>query len=136
MQYLWAKSLETGNTVIDSQHKQLFTELTNLFDAYRSGKEQQGIEKTLEFMKTYVLKHFADEEKLQEEHNYPEYIAHKKLHDEFKDVVQTFVAKLSQSGPTDDFFLEVYTVFHEWLVNHIKIEDLKIARYIQGSKAN
>jgi len=136
MEYIWARSLETGNAIVDNQHKQLFAELNKLFQAYRSGQEKQGMKKTLDFMLEYTLKHFADEEKLQEECGYPEYLEHKRLHDEFRSLIKALDVKLSQNGPTEDLILEVYTVLHEWLVSHIKTEDLKIVQHIQESSTN
>ena len=134
MEYIWNSTFETGNDTIDNQHKQLFAALSTLFEAYRSGKEKQGMKKTMDFIVAYTLRHFEDEEKLQKEHGYPEYLRHKELHEEFKGVVQELVIKLSQSGPTEELLLEFYTVLHEWLVNHIKVEDLKIAQHIHRNK--
>ena len=66
MAYAWTTDLATGNADIDDQHKRLFAAVNALFDAYRSGKERQEVEKTMEFLTAYTAKHFADEEKLQE----------------------------------------------------------------------
>ena len=130
MEYVWRSNYETGNSIIDNQHKQLFATLNALFEAYRSGKEKQGMKKALDFMVAYTLQHFEDEEKLQEAYDYPEYSAHKKLHTEFRKVIEEFAIELTINGPLEKLLLEFYTVVHEWLVNHIKVEDLKIAQHI------
>ena len=134
MAYVWSSDLETGNAVIDNQHKQLFSALNKLFVAYRSGRERQGAEETMAFLVEYASKHFSDEEELQQKYGYPEYVTHKRLHAEFRNVVQELVTQLSQNGPTDDLVLAIYTAADAWLVNHIKDEDFKMAAYVQAAK--
>jgi hemerythrin len=80
----------------------------------------------------YTIKHFADEEKLQAKYDYPEYFAHKHLHTDFKELVQGLIAKLHQDGPPATFTSKVYVIIREWLVSHIKNEDLRMAAYIQS----
>ncbi|MCL1926869.1 MAG: hemerythrin family protein [Syntrophorhabdaceae bacterium] len=130
MEYVWRSTFETGNDIIDNQHKQLFATLNTLFEAYRNGEEKQGMKKALDFMVAYTLQHFDDEEKLQEESDYPEYSAHKKLHAEFRKMIEEFAIELTLNGPLEEILIEFYTVVHDWLVNHIKVEDLKIAQHI------
>jgi hemerythrin len=132
----WTSDLETGNVIIDKQHQQLIAALNALFDAYKNGKGQHEVERTMEFLAGYAIKHLADEEALQQKYNYPEYPAHKQIHIDFKKVVQGLVTRLSQDGPTDEFISEVYVTIAEWLVNHIKGDDFRMAAYIQSKGAS
>ena len=132
MDFALGQNVETGNAAIDTQHKQLIAMLNALHGAYQSGKGRQEVERTMEFLVAYTIKHFADEEKLQEKYDYPEYFAHKHLHTEFRELVQELAAKMSRDGPTDDFIREIYITISEWLFNHIKNEDFKMAEYIQS----
>ena len=131
MSYAWTPDLATGDTVIDNQHKQLFSMVNTLFDAYQNGKERQEVEKTIEFLVEYTVKHFADEEALQKKHAYPEYHAHKQLHADFKESVRELAAKMSQEGPTENFVIEVCTIIGEWLFRHVKDEDSKMAAHMR-----
>ena len=131
MAYVWTPDLSTGDAVIDDQHKQLFAAVNALFDAYQSGKERQEVERTMEFLVKYTAKHFADEEKLQEKYEYPDFFAHKQLHAEFTEMVQRLVTKMSRDGPTENFIIEVCTTIGEWLFLHVKGEDSNMAAYIQ-----
>ena len=132
MAFVWSPELATGNTLIDNQHKQLITAINALFDSYRHGKGRQEVERTMEFLAGYTIKHLADEEKLQEEYDYPAYLEHRQTHIDFKEMVRTLTAKMSQNGPTDEFISEVYVTICDWLRNHIKGEDFKMAAYIQS----
>ena len=134
MAYVWNPDLETGSVVIDNQHKQLIAAVNALFDAQQSGKGRQEVEKTMEFLVGYTVKHFADEEKLQEKHNYPEYLIHKQTHIDFKRVALELAKELSQNGPTDAFISKAYVTIGDWLVNHIKGDDFKMAAYVRSKE--
>jgi len=134
MAYTWSSDLETGNTKIDHQHEQLFAAVNALWDAYRSGKGRQEVENTMEFLLAYISKHFADEEALQEKYGYPEYLAHKRLHTEFKSIAHRLVTELSQDGPTDKVIGDIYATVGEWLVTHIQGDDFQMAAYVRNKE--
>ena len=134
MSYVWSPDLETGNAAIDRQHQELFDMVDALVEAYASGKGRQEVEKTMEFLVGYSIKHFADEEKLQKEHGYPDHLRHRGIHIEFRHTVEELVAVLLRDGPTDVFIREVYITVGEWLTNHIKGEDFKMAAYVQSKR--
>ena len=133
MPYAWSSGLETGNAAIDNQHRELFDVLNALYQARKSGKGQQEVKKTMEFMVAYTSEHFADEEQLQEKYNYPEYHAHKGIHDEFKRMVQKLAEGLPEDDAlTDEFIAKVYAFVGEWLLNHIGGDDFKMAAYVRS----
>lgn len=61
MAYKWTPDLETGNSLIDGQHKELIEAINKLLDACGNGKGRAEIEATLVFLNNYVVKHFNDE---------------------------------------------------------------------------
>lgn len=132
MAYLFTKDLETGNALIDSEHKQLFDAMNHLLTACSSGKGRAELESTMKFLQDYTAKHFADEEKLQIQSKYPDYVNHKRYHDEFKRVVAQISAKLAKEGPTIAMVGEVNSTIGGWLVNHIKGEDKKVAAHVKS----
>ncbi|MGB2579425.1 hemerythrin-like metal-binding protein [Elusimicrobium simillimum] len=90
--------------------------------------------KTLEFLVAYTVKHFEDEERLQKENDYADYLVHKSYHDEFKRVVGGFVTRLNKEGYDNELMAEVITALASWLKNHIKGEDFKMAAYVLRHK--
>jgi hemerythrin len=134
MDIVWTTGLETGNTIIDNQHYQWIYAVNALHHACKRGKGLQEVENTLKFLDDYTIAHFAGEEALQEKYRYPDYLYHKRIHTEFKGVVQNMAQKLSIHGPKPEFTSEVYVNIAEWVVNHIKGEDFKVAAYIQSSR--
>ena len=127
----WNKQLETGNAIIDNQHKELFEAFDRFLEACSSGKGKDEVDRTLDFLVNYTVRHFADEEKLQVQFNYSGYEQHKKMHDNFKAVVQELSDQLKKEGPTAILTTKATMVIGDWLRNHIRVEDQKIANHIK-----
>lgn len=126
------KSLETGNELIDSQHKELIDRVNKLLDACAVGKEKNVAVKTLDFLMDYTEVHFADEEKLQAEHNYPALEAHKGEHAKFVKAVDELREMLEEEeGPTEAFVEAVKKNVVDWLLNHIQGWDKKVAEFVR-----
>ncbi|MDR3115745.1 MAG: hemerythrin family protein [Treponema sp.] len=130
--YCWDSTLETGHEIIDTQHKQLFEAINKLLDTCRVRKGSEELTKNLDFLNTYTIKHFFDEEKIQQKYNYPDYPNHKEYHDTFKARVKDLTHRLIWSGPTEGLIKEVHSSIGDWLVSHIKIQDFKLAQYIKS----
>jgi len=133
MAYLWDSSLETGYQKVDNQHKQLVTAVNNLMEASASGKGDRAVLETLDFLTGYAIKHFADEEQLQIDYKYPEYLTHKRLHDEFKLVVGDLTARVAKEGPTTEIIDIVSSTIGSWLLNHIKGDDFRMAAFVKAA---
>ena len=132
MAYLWDSSLETGHTKIDNQHKQLINTLNSIIEASKTEQGKEEIFKTIDFLTGYTVMHFATEEKLQVEYQYPDYLHHKQLHDEFKATVGELTQCLVENGPTDEVISEVTTTIGNWLLNHIRGDDFRMAAFIKS----
>ena len=124
--------LVTGNSLIDTQHKQLIKAIDDLLVACQSGKGRDAISKTLRFMSDYTAKHFSDEEQLQNKFSYPDAVNHKKLHEAFKVTVANLGKKLETDGATIALVGQVNSSVGGWLLTHIKREDVKVAAHIKS----
>lgn len=131
MAYTWDKNLETGNAMIDQQHKELIRSMNNLLEACSKGKGRAEIQSTLDFLSRYISKHFSDEEALQRKYAYPDYENHKKAHEDFKKTVAEMAAEYEQSGTSIVLVAKINSSVSSWLINHINREDAKIARHIK-----
>jgi len=134
MHYEWDETLETGNAEIDAQHKQLIAALNDLVDAREQGKGPQEIMRTLDFLSSYVVRHFNDEEAIQKKYDYPDYYRHRIYHDEFKKTVQNLVREINEKGPREELVLKTINTVAGWLINHIKGDDFKLAAYITSRR--
>jgi hemerythrin len=134
-EYRWDDSLETGHTLIDDQHKQLFAAINELLATCREGKGKEELSKSLDFLTNYTIKHFFEEEQIQQKYQYPEYTNHKKYHDAFKVVIRDLTVRLIMKGVSDDLIAEVHEQVGDWLVNHIKVHDFRLAKYLKEKDA-
>ena len=135
MAYQWDSSLESGYEKVDNQHKQLVSAVNNLMAASAGGKGNEAVMGTLEFLTSYTIKHFSDEENLQLKFNYPDYLIHKRIHDDFKVKVGELVQKVKDEGPTEKIINEVSSVIGSWLLNHIKGDDFRMAAFVKAADA-
>ena len=132
MKYQWDASLETGHLRIDNQHKQLFNTVNNITDLTEQGKGKEEINKTVEFLVSYTVMHFDGEEKLMEIYHYPDYPNHKDIHTNFKNKVGELSKRLAVEGPTDEVMKTLASTVGDWLIIHIKGEDIRMAAYIKS----
>lgn len=135
MTYQWTKELETGNSTIDSQHRQLIDQINMLLDACAGGQGRSMVSETMDFLNRYIIKHFDDEEKMQIRYEYPDYPNHKKYHEEFKKVVSEIQRDLVSDGPTIPIVARVNSSIAGWLISHIKREDVRVAEHIKSKTA-
>jgi hemerythrin len=133
MAYKWDSNLETGHEKVDNQHKQLIIAVNNLMNASAQGKGDKAVLETLDFLTGYAVKHFAGEEQLQVDYNYPDYLNHKRLHDEFKVVVGDLTKQVMEKGPTTEMIDIVSSTVGAWLLNHIKGDDFRMAAFIKAA---
>jgi hemerythrin len=129
--YSWDKSLETQNALIDEQHRKLFDALNAFLQASGEKKSREDVKKSLDFLNDYTIKHFFDEEQLQKQHGYPDYPNHHELHEALKKTVRELQHDFILNGPSDELIRDVEKKVGDWLVAHIKSQDVKIGAYIK-----
>lgn len=131
--YNFTKDIETGNHLIDSQHKQWIDALNKLLAACAAGKGRENIFPTLKFLEEYTAKHFADEEALQVKSKYPGYAQHKQIHDSFKKTLRDIIAEYKKDGPNIAVMAKINQNLGSWFINHIKVEDVKVVAHLKSS---
>lgn len=131
---LWKDNYQLGVSLIDEQHKELFRRVESFLRVLRSNncwdEKIPQINETLEFMKRYVVEHFHDEEEYQLLIGYPGYEAHKKRHDGMVNYVQEVSRQYQQLGNNEQLMQQFGGRLMAWLINHVVIEDQRIADYV------
>jgi hemerythrin-like metal-binding protein len=129
MTITWNEELEVGLEIIDTQHKELIERFNTLMNACSAGKGRDELESSLDFLRDYTVQHFSDEEALQRKINFPEFERHKGLHEGFKVTVANLVTQFKNEGPSSALVVKLSTDVGDWLIKHIKREDVKVASY-------
>ncbi|PKN43710.1 MAG: hypothetical protein CVU60_01455 [Deltaproteobacteria bacterium HGW-Deltaproteobacteria-18] len=77
---MWKDEYASGNLLIDSQHRHLFTSSNELLNAIITGKPDNNVLILAKNLLNQTAKHFLDEEKLLYESKFPEFRDHCKIH--------------------------------------------------------
>lgn len=126
----WSPALSVNVKQFDDQHKKLVVLVNQLHDAMKVGKGSEVLGPILNSLISYAASHFADEEALLRQNNYPELLKHKSEHDKLTKQVldlqkqyQTVKVALSMT---------VMNFLKDWLVTHIQGEDKKYGVYLNS----
>jgi hemerythrin len=122
---LWTKSLETGITKIDEQHKELFKRIDALMDAGNKDRFKE----TIEFLGEYIVIHFTDEQKMHLESKYPKAAVHKRYHDSYVGEFRKLKEKFLKEGHTLAMSQEINKHVIGWLKDHIMVHDKEFAAF-------
>lgn len=126
----WIRDFEIGVQQIDEEHKEIIISFNKLYELMKMGKGHEYYEELLAFLKKYVGTHFAHEEKLLLDNNYPGLSEHKKLHNQFSTQILEMEKTHSSGLATDKELILISLYVRDWLYQHILIEDNKIGDYI------
>ncbi len=129
MDYLkWDESYSVNNKKIDEQHKKLFDQINNLYNAIKMKTEKNALEKTLDDLLDYINKHFSFEESLLKASHYPQLVEHILKHKEFTSQITDFHKKFHKGDSNIAFQLAVF--LNRWLWKHVTVEDKKYAPFV------
>ena len=95
---VWKEEYSVGIKMLDDDHKKLIDLLNQFKTAYDYQTSESFERHTLDSLVDYTKLHFAREEKLMEQHNYPDIIEHKKQHAQMIAQVDSFVTKYNELG--------------------------------------
>ncbi len=123
----WKDDYEIGIPEVDQQHMRLVALINDLYIAMEVGTAAET-EKVLRGVLEYTGTHFAQEEIIQERHGYPGLEAHRKLHQDLLAEALDFQKRFRDGEPGVEAGLMWF--LKDWLLNHIKLQDSKIAKHI------
>lgn len=129
----WKQEYCIGHPEIDLQHRRLFELAAELHAAMATGKGKDALSKILGNLVSYTKSHFANEERLMQSVQYPEYRKHKSDHDALTAKVIAFQHdfEIGRVGLT----VGLLQFLKDWLMHHIGETDRKIAEYLRAAAA-
>ena len=132
--YELTKKLETGNAIIDGEHRELFAAVNKLLDACSKGEGRTSMDETIKFLNNYVDQQFAHEEQLQCKSGYPDFAYLNAFHEQYKKTLKEITARISSEGPT---IVELGKLngHISVLVSHISMVDKKLGAFLNQEKA-
>jgi len=112
----WNDGMSVHVSQFDDAHKKLITMIGQLNDAFTKGEGEKVILNTLASLASYCVEHFASEERLMKEHNYPGYGEHKEIHDTFVQKVQETITGFEKHQVSPATIMDLLSA---WLMGHI-----------------
>jgi len=131
--FQWDNKFLVGHSDIDAQHKRLFELADQLHTAMASGNAKAKLSEILNSLIAYTKMHFASEERLMVTHKYPEYAAHKQLHDQLTAQVLEFQKEFA-AGRTV-LTIDLMQFLKNWLSQHIGKTDQRVAEFLKKRAA-
>ena len=127
---------EVGIAEINKQHPRLASDAVQFGQiveelSTREPTNQDGRQIDALFTKImrYVATHFEEEEALMQEHGYPEFPAHKKLHDKFTAEMLKLQGEINNRNIK--FKKKMSSLLWDWLYNHINTVDYQYREFFQ-----
>lgn len=127
----WTRDLETGNPVIDDQHRSLFALANELHDTIATHEaDDETVADAVWRLTDYVTQHFADEQDMMERAAYPALPVHAGLHDYLTGETMRMTARyMNGEGPVPEELARLVT---SWLREHIGEADKAFVAFLSS----
>ncbi len=128
----WDEKVSVGIPEIDADHKRFISLIDDLNRAILDRMEPEEIKKRLQFILDDTARHFAHEEKLLREWNYPDAEEHVRKHASVLNSLQAIQDQLfAYQMPAE--WISVGIEVKDILINHLLMEDAKYAGYYRNT---
>lgn len=131
----WTSTLSVGVPELDEQHQELFRRIDRLLDAVLHHDRTEA-ERLLAWLRGYVKDHFAAEERLMVESEYPDTERHVQEHREFARQLAEVDAEFAARGPTAAVVFALERQAVGWLRDHVYFTDVALGRWVQARRAS
>lgn len=119
--FRWTQVLSVNIAIFDEQHKKLIDTMNELDQALRKGEGKAALDPVLDKLVEYALVHFAAEESLMEQHEFPGLSTHRAQHEEFRRRLAEYLEAHKAGKPGVPVSLLFF--MQEWLKNHLAKTD-------------
>lgn len=132
----WSDDYSIGVKAIDDAHRQLFSIVGRIIKNFMDNnfeKNKMTCIEAIKYLKSYSIKHFAEEEAYQLSIGYHGYKMHKKVHDNMRNVViPSLEREVTSQGYSMESMEHFVGVCAGWLAAHVLIEDQAITGRVQS----
>jgi hemerythrin len=124
----WSNQLATEHPLIDEQHQAMIAIINRLHSCITEPVHRPQFSDQLEQLSNYAMEHFATEERLMSQYNYPHLARHQAQHA----LLTQQAYALNQRFLGGDLPLDstVSESIREWFMNHLQGEDRELGLYL------
>ncbi len=120
----WKPEFAVGVASVDFEHEQMIGLINEIYDEMQTRRDADSIEQFLGDVHFAISAHFALEERLMRDADYPEYQAHKEDHEELLDQLRDLMDQLV-ADPDKGFDL-LHDKLSDWFENHFATFDARL----------
>lgn len=128
----WPETYLTNIEKFDAEHRKLVCLINALYNdlvnCQNISQKQPVIVEALSELIAYGCYHFAEEEELMVQYEYPGYMAHKEEHDQFKQQVAQFMKQQREGTLILSFPIMIF--LKEWLISHVLTTDKQYGPFL------
>ncbi len=124
----WSNQLATEHPLIDEQHQAMIAMINQLHICITEPMQRPEFSARLELLCNYAMEHFATEEQLMQQQNYPHLARHQAQHA----LLTQQAYALNQRFLGGDLPLDstVSESLREWFMDHIQGEDRELGLFL------
>ena len=126
----WKDYYSVNDPLLDAEHKQIIECINELYSALKNPTQGELIKRVLDTLVQYTETHFKHEEERLKEADFPNFEAHKALHDEMKRLTIGLRTHLTLVTAHD-----VLVFLKDWWLEHIQGEDKLYSSYMTSLAA-
>ncbi|MBF0306296.1 MAG: hemerythrin family protein [Alphaproteobacteria bacterium] len=123
----WTADMSVGSDALDGHHRMIIDCLNALHPLLDAEGRDPRILPVMNTLEDFVLVHFSEEEQEMKRAGYPDWRAHKELHDRMYDVVFSLKSDIERGESVDA--RRLFELLQNWLITHILGEDRKYVPY-------
>ncbi|HOW58673.1 MAG TPA: bacteriohemerythrin [Candidatus Omnitrophota bacterium] len=127
---IWDQTYSVNIAEIDLQHQKIAVLLDVLFEAVEQNRSVSILAEIIQELIAYAEYHFETEENLMRRYQFPEYIEHKKEHDDFRKKVLQFQEDLHKKKET--LASDLIKLMTHWLSDHVMNLDKKYGPFLNA----
>jgi hemerythrin len=120
----WTEEMSVGVPRLDDHHRRLIDLTNQLGTAIAAGDTQATTGAVLGELIRYVYYHFGEEERLMEAAGYAELASHRQHHKAMAEHVRDLEERYDRD-PDAVMTQDLHSFLADWLINHIRSEDLR-----------
>lgn len=128
--FRWTEAYSVNIAALDRQHQKLFETVNELNRALRSGAGNDALDPILDQLMEYATVHFAAEESLMEQYEFPGLSTHRTQHEMFRQQIAVFLAEHTAAKPGVPVSLMFF--MQDWLKRHLLQTDKLYSAFLNA----
>lgn len=124
----WSEEYSIGVPHIDEHHQHLFFLSNSFYDIFVKATPYKDMGPLFDDLIDYAIYHFAAEEQLMHEHEFPNYNTHKQEHENF--IKRVIELEIQSNRNNKILLIEIVVFLHTWLQDHIMLSDAQFGQFL------